>query len=503
MTIRPYALTYPQLMNQGIAQGLRDEELARLRQAYDVAERLAAGFYRGQGVPFICHLVRTASIVLAERQPIEAVVASMLHAAYLMPRFVEGLGGPLSERQRERLRRQIGADAEMLVREYDRQPWYSAKALEGHLARLATYPPATRQSLVMHLANALEDYLDLGLVYRGTYPYRERIKAFGRQKIELARRLGCDQLAQELEAAFGTHLDSALPASLKQNRVNTYVLRNGPGALTRSVSNFAKRVKRALMRRREAQAGCDGRTSQIPQLGFDAPQTFLELADWEEDQALQEAVTHCLDVQRRVGGDALRSQFTPNPRAEREVSEEALRALLEAGRRVSDITKDRSISNCIAFNFGSIQQSVMDREVAAARQRVDRIVAQKVRRLFREGRKLSIVKSGHFWYPPGGFMGWHTNERSPGWRLYINYADEPGKSFFRYRDPATGAIVTKSDRRWNVRLFKISSVDPLWHAVYSQTNRFSLGYYITPQRSLAGRVKRKVAKLIGRNGAHI
>ena len=102
MTIRPYALTYPQLMNQGIAQGLREEELARLRQAYNVAEQFAAGFYRGQGVPFICHLVRTASIVLAERQPIEAVVASMLHAAYLMPRFIEALGGPLSERQRER-----------------------------------------------------------------------------------------------------------------------------------------------------------------------------------------------------------------------------------------------------------------------------------------------------------------------------------------------------------------------------------------------------------------
>jgi hypothetical protein len=497
MMPKTYAITYPQLLNQAIAQGLPETQLARLRQAYDVAERLSAGFYRGQGVPFICHLVRTASIVLAERQPVEAVMAAMLHATYLMRRFVEGLGGPLSERERERLRRQIGADVERMVWEYDRQPWYSARALEGHLAHLAEYSPITRQALVMHLANALEDYLDLGLVYRGTYPYQARIEAFGRQKIELARALGCDQLAQELEAVFRAHLEAALPASLKQNRINTYVLRNGPGAFQRSVSNAAKRVKHTLQARFKTPAACNGRMRHAAPLDYDAPQAFIELADWENDPALQEAVTRCLEIQRRAGGDALRLGFTPNPRAEHEVSEEALRALIAAGRRVSDITKDRSISNCIAFNFGSIQKSVMDRDVAAARRRVDRIVAQKVRALFRDGRRLTIKKSGHFWYPPGGFMGWHTNERSPGWRLYINYADEPGKSFFRYRDPASGAIVTKTDRRWNVRLFKISSVDPLWHAIYSQTNRFSLGYYITPQLSLAGRAKRALGKWNG------
>jgi hypothetical protein len=490
-------MTYPQLLNQAIAQGLPEAQLARLRQAYDAAERMSAGSYRGQGVPFICHLVRTASIVLAERQPVEAVMAAMLHAAYLMRRFVEKLGGPLSERQRERLRRQAGADVERLVWEYDRQPWYSAKALDGHLSRVAEYPPITRQALVMHLANALEDYLDLGLVYRGTYPYRARIEAFGRQKIELARALGCDQLAQELETAFRAHLEADLPASLKQNRINTYVLRNGPGAFNRSVSNAAKRVKHALKARLKAPAECNGRMVHAAPLDYHAPQAFIELTAWETDPALREAVTRCLEIQRRAGGDARRLGFTPNPRAEHAVSEEALRAILEEGRRVSDITKDRSISNCIAFNLAAIRQSVMDRDVAAARRCVDRIVAQKVRALFRDGHRLTIKTSGQFWYPPGGFMGWHTNERSPGWRLYINYADEPGKSFIRYRDPASGAVVTKTDRQWNVRLFKISSVDPLWHAIYSQTNRFSLGYYITPQLSLAGRAKRALGKWRG------
>ena len=46
--------------------------------------------------------------------------------------------------------------------------------------------------------------------------------------------------------------------------------------------------------------------------------------------------------------------------------------------------------------------------------------------------KKRIVLSGDFYYPPTGFMGWHTNHNSPCDRIYINYASEDKKSFFRY-----------------------------------------------------------------------
>ena len=65
--------------------------------------------------------------------------------------------------------------------------------------------------------------------------------------------------------------------------------------------------------------------------------------------------------------------------------------------------------------------------------------------------------------------------------MYVNYAEEPGRSFFRYRDPDTGKIETSIDREWNFRLFQITPEKPLWHAVYSDTNRFSLGYMVTEQ----------------------
>ena len=77
-------------------------------------------------------------------------------------------------------------------------------------------------------------------------------------------------------------------------------------------------------------------------------------------------------------------------------------------------------------------------------------------------------------------MGWHTNSKFPGWRLYITYAEKPGKSFFRYRGPDTGEIVTSMDEEWDFRFFRVARDVLLWHTVHSDTNRFSLGYTLQP-----------------------
>jgi hypothetical protein len=45
----------------------------------------------------------------------------------------------------------------------------------------------------------------------------------------------------------------------------------------------------------------------------------------------------------------------------------------------------------------------------------------------------------------------------------------------------TNEIITSMDSEWNVRIFEIHSDKLLWHAVYSDTNRFSLGYMIYPK----------------------
>ncbi len=83
--------------------------------------------------------------------------------------------------------------------------------------------------------------------------------------------------------------------------------------------------------------------------------------------------------------------------------------------------------------------------------------------------------TGRFHYPPGGFMGWHTNSNNPGRRVYATHADVGGKSFFRYK--GKNGIVTDWDKQgWQIRLFEIKADELFWHCVYSGTNRYSFGF---------------------------
>lgn len=87
------------------------------------------------------------------------------------------------------------------------------------------------------------------------------------------------------------------------------------------------------------------------------------------------------------------------------------------------------------------------------------------------------LRSGFFWYPLGGFCGWHTNNNCEGERIYLAWSAEDNKSFFRYQDPDTKEIITDWDKKgWQYRKFNVSKNKPFWHCVGSQTNRISIGF---------------------------
>jgi hypothetical protein len=89
---------------------------------------------------------------------------------------------------------------------------------------------------------------------------------------------------------------------------------------------------------------------------------------------------------------------------------------------------------------------------------------------------------GLFWYPKGGFREWHTNRfHLSGWRLYLIECDEDERSWFAYKHPKTGITHRIPDRRGYINIFKVTKDPPLWHNVYSQTNRFSLGIHVTDE----------------------
>jgi hypothetical protein len=206
-------------------------------------------------------------------------------------------------------------------------------------------------------------------------------------------------------------------------------------------------------------------------------QPFHQLTEWFDDTELVAALSECIEAQKRAAADA-RAQFQPNPDADQAVSAEALESILATGDDIHGISRQREISNVIAFNCSHVADSVNSDEVVALRQKADRLVTDKLRATIESNRPLSITCSGHFWYPPGAYMGWHTNNGAPGWRVYLTHSAQPGESFFRYREPDTGRIITSHDNAWDVRLFRIDPKVSLWHAVYSQTDRFSLGYMV-------------------------
>ena len=204
---------------------------------------------------------------------------------------------------------------------------------------------------------------------------------------------------------------------------------------------------------------------------------YEEWRDWSDDAPLRTLVGSCIELQRRVCREWI-AGYRPDPaRARAAVEPAALEALLTSGRDVHGISSERDITDALAVNAAHIEGTVLDRQVARLRRKLDRAVRRRLER--RLGGRPRVVNSGHFWYPPGSYMGWHTNQRAPGLRLYLTVVETPGKSFFRYRDPVSGSIETSWDRGFDVRLFRVGS-EPLWHAIYSETDRFSFGFLVKP-----------------------
>jgi hypothetical protein len=79
--------------------------------------------------------------------------------------------------------------------------------------------------------------------------------------------------------------------------------------------------------------------------------------------------------------------------------------------------------------------------------------------------------SGNWIYQKGGYQGWHTNSNVLGQRLYVSWAEENAKSGMKFF--IDNQVVDSPDYQgWNIRLF----TPPVWHSVYADCLRVSLGF---------------------------
>jgi hypothetical protein len=104
---------------------------------------------------------------------------------------------------------------------------------------------------------------------------------------------------------------------------------------------------------------------------------------------------------------------------------------------------------------------------------VSEAVRERLRAL---GVTRKAVLSGAMAYPPGGWMGWHTNSNRAGWRLYVNYVECGGRSFFRWWDGVR--VHTDVDTAgFNFRVFRVlEPPDGFWHCVFAGEWRLSVGH---------------------------
>ena len=110
-----------------------------------------------------------------------------------------------------------------------------------------------------------------------------------------------------------------------------------------------------------------------------------------------------------------------------------------------------------------------------------------------------ITIRGIFYYPPTGYMGWHTNANAPGERIYITWASEDKKSFFRYYDTEKNEIVTDyDDKGLTIRQFTIPESEPhFWHCVGSECDRFSFGFMVGSDVTIDSDMYQKILDGLG------
>ena len=94
------------------------------------------------------------------------------------------------------------------------------------------------------------------------------------------------------------------------------------------------------------------------------------------------------------------------------------------------------------------------------------------------------------YYPPGGFVGWHTNWNAAAYQILFTWS-ETGDGYFRYYDRETDSIVNHEDKPgWQCRWYRFGRYSEpqyhCWHAAYAGCDRITLAYkFINGPRELS------------------
>ena len=161
MTMPDLAQTNIQLVREMVAAGWTDDDLLRLRTAYELDMWAFSGQYRANGKTQLAHHVGTASALLRSGARPALVIAGLAHSLYFLGEFGTGRRGPHAEK-RAVLRPVLGAEVEQLVLEYTAFPWDRA-AVERMTTEAATATDERRDVVAMRVANEVDEWADAAM----------------------------------------------------------------------------------------------------------------------------------------------------------------------------------------------------------------------------------------------------------------------------------------------------------------------------------------------------
>jgi hypothetical protein len=253
--MQAFAQTNLQLYNQLRQQGRRDDELLLVRRCYDFASLVYSGFYQADGKPFVCHAVGVAGILAHLNLPAEMVGAGLIHNAFGNADFGDTLSHIVTPERRRRVREAVGEPVATLAEQF-REFRITPLTIDRLEQALPDMSPAHRHLLLMDLADHLEKYIDLGVLYFGDATWiTGATSAHGERLMQIARDLGHPELAQMLaDSVAAAVAEPPVPDALRRPPDQRYLEQVIPLScrprllpiLRRRVRDLARKLRRRV-----------------------------------------------------------------------------------------------------------------------------------------------------------------------------------------------------------------------------------------------------------------
>jgi len=216
------AQNYPQLINQLFAEEFSLTDISKIKNAFEVALSFSDGIYRAQGVPLINHLIRTASILIQEKQPTDVIIVALTHAAFVIHKFDNSLRTSKLAPKRKTITDELNDNIAGMLISYEQLHWYNVDAINEHIKMVEAGDNRNSILLSLRLANELEDNMDFAMLYSSTARKKIRNDAYNEACIVLAKRLKLNFIAQQLDYWLTPVSENIIPLDFVRNKKQGY-----------------------------------------------------------------------------------------------------------------------------------------------------------------------------------------------------------------------------------------------------------------------------------------